>query len=147
MRIARLLVSWHRYKTIRVKWSTFLWNPFAVTSGVRLRCNQWSGVRCGSRQFFGDANDILPGFLRICQKKIYAANFPHQIFCNSWLLSSHKLSNMKLMTDFLLFESDFFFGVRLIHSTANKCDFINIVKRCRNFCAQFFWDFTRICDR
>jgi len=101
----------------------------------------------GAGNFLG-AKDILPESPQICPKNFYAANFPHKF--SVAVSYSSTVANFKkhAVDDILSFfcfwcktlssESDLF-----IYSVTNTCNFINIIKRCPNFCARIFWDFTQ----
>jgi len=43
--------------------------------------------RCRSRQFFGSAKNILPGFSQIRSKNFFVQTFPLQIFCSCWYIT------------------------------------------------------------
>jgi len=111
-------------------------NPFwSRTKSVNYRAGSYqtlysyarnpAGHRCRSKQFLGDAKDILPTFARKIfygQVPLYRTNFLQQLITHQLSQTLNKLSSTKLndKISFLYFlESDPF-----IHSTTNKCTFI-----------------------
>jgi len=111
---------------------------------------------CRSRKFLVVRNIFHPNFPKIARRTFMWQTFPLHIFCGWWLLINcnchilnHKVARNSLLILYTAYLMCFLWHNKLlvIRSITKKYNFINTVKKCRNFCARIFKDFSQMFDK